>query len=75
MFRRTKNHAWTHPDGTVTRGKKAPSVYCDCGYPMAGKVVRGTLNDSVACNANCTGAVGHDCECSCGGANHGADHS
>ncbi len=24
------------------------------------------------CDSRCTGARGHDCECSCGGANHGA---
>jgi hypothetical protein len=24
------------------------------------------------CDARCMGATGHDCECSCGGKNHGA---
>ena len=26
------------------------------------------------CDSRCTGATGHNCECSCGGSNHGADH-
>ena len=32
----------------------------------------GHYNASVKCNARCTGATGHLCECSCGGVNHGA---
>lgn len=35
--------------------------------------VRGTLKPEVACNEKCTSARGHICECSCAGANHGAD--
>lgn len=31
--------------------------------------------DDVPCDARCTGARGHSCECSCGGENHGKDWS
>lgn len=39
------------------------------------KPIQGFLSPDHKCDARCTGAVGHICECSCGGANHGADHS
>lgn len=34
--------------------------------------VRGTHNPGVPCDSRCTGARGNNCECSCGGKNHGA---
>jgi len=46
-----------------------------CGRERELLRVRGTYNPRVPCNARCTGAHGHDCECSCNGANHGADHA
>lgn len=39
------------------------------GEPVYGRYVK-----EVICNAKCTGAVGHVCECSCGGKNHGAKY-
>lgn len=33
--------------------------------------VRGTFANHKRCDARCTNAKGHTCECSCGGANHG----
>ena len=36
--------------------------------------IDGKKNDKVKCDRRCTGATGHNCECSCGGENHGADH-
>lgn len=54
---------------------------CNCkpNYPghapqMIGKAIEGRLKADHPCDARCTGAVGHNCECSCGGANHGIDH-
>ncbi len=35
--------------------------------------VRGIRNDDKACGPRCRNAKGGDCECSCVGANHGAD--
>src|SRR5712691_11736277 len=34
--------------------------------------VTGTNNPEHKCDARCTNAKGYDCECSCGGKNHGA---
>lgn len=39
--------------------------YFDC-TPLKGRKV-----ETVPCDARCTGARGPNCECSCGGANHG----
>lgn len=36
--------------------------------------IRGALRPDVPCDARCTSARGHNCECSCAGANHGRDH-
>lgn len=33
--------------------------------------VHGTLNESTKCDPRCTSAIGPNCSCSCGGANHG----
>lgn len=38
------------------------------------RYLRGRLRDDVTCDARCTGATGPNCDCSCGGANHGANH-
>lgn len=35
--------------------------------------IRGTVTDH-ECDSRCTSAKGPNCECSCGGANHGAAH-
>lgn len=49
----------------------------DCTCPRCGqqawasKRLEGVKNDGVRCDARCMGAKGHNCECSCGGANHG----
>lgn len=37
--------------------------------------VRGVYNPGKECNAKCMSAIGHDCECRCGGKNHGAGYS
>ena len=38
---------------------------------MDRREIIGTFKAGVKCDARCQGAIGHDCECSCGGANHG----
>lgn len=37
-------------------------------------VVKGRYSENRACDARCTGASGHNCECQCGGRNHGSDN-
>ena len=53
-----------------------PSVACPgCGQKISGKPIEGRYKSDHPCDARCTGATGHSCECSCGGANHGMDHA
>ena len=57
---------WRHFDGD-------PLGICDgCQHMMACGRVQGIFNPAVRCDARCTNARGHNCECSCGGENHGA---
>lgn len=37
--------------------------------------VAGTYSESHKCDSRCLNAKGHDCTCSCGGANHGRGHA
>ena len=46
-----------------------------CGRAVAAKSVRGVFVAEKKCNAKCESSVGHSCECSCGGKNHGAAHA
>lgn len=68
---RTTRHSEFSRDG-ITFGPYLPTATCPAGHEMFGKPVRGTLNPEIKCNAKCQGATGHDCECACGGKNHGA---
>jgi hypothetical protein len=38
---------------------------------VSGREITGTFKSGVKCDARCQGAIGHDCECSCNGRNHG----
>jgi hypothetical protein len=37
--------------------------------------VKGTFSDKHTCDARCMNAKGHECTCSCGGANHGRGYA
>lgn len=43
----------------------------ECKQRLSGRRVEGHLDPNHKCDARCLGAVGHICECSCGGKNHG----
>jgi hypothetical protein len=43
-----------------------------CGKAMTWDWLQGFEVKDVPCDARCTGARGHTCECSCAGKNHGA---
>ena len=60
-------------DGTFYRQYGGdPQGLCDrCRRPMTYGLLQATRNDAVRCDARCTGARGHSCDCSCGGENHG----
>jgi hypothetical protein len=42
-----------------------------CGLRLKIDRIKGTYAPDHRCDARCTGATGHNCECSCGGKNHG----
>lgn len=45
---------------------------CSCGQVGEAKFMKVTVNAEKRCTGICTGASGPNCECSCGGHNHGA---
>lgn len=49
-----------------------PAVTCACGKRVKLMPVKGRYNPDVACNVKCTASKGFNCECSCGGRNHGS---
>jgi len=51
-----------------------PAIRCACGKLAYGRPIKAIRSDH-ACDARCTSAKGHNCECSCGGENHGKDWS
>ncbi len=46
----------------------------ECNASTTGNTIVGKRTGS-KCDPRCTGAAGFDCECSCGGTNHGSDWS
>lgn len=47
---------------------------CNCGKgSLIGKRVTGTHSEK-ACGSKCMGATGPNCDCSCGGRNHGGSY-
>jgi hypothetical protein len=62
--------------GKPTRYGGDPLGVCpQCGHKMEFSFLVATMRPGVACDARCTGARGHTCDCSCGGKNHGAGWS
>lgn len=57
---------------TVYGGDVEVGLCPTCHRAMKYGKLEAHVNQSVKCDARCTGARGHNCECSCGGANHGA---
>lgn len=49
---------------------------CTNGHPWFRlKRIKGTYSKDHKCDSRCLNAKGHDCTCSCGGANHGRGHT
>lgn len=46
-----------------------------CGRALYASQVRGRVVPEIPCGPRCLAATGTSCDCSCGGANHGAGHS
>lgn len=76
------------PDGSVARFTlREPSAFggeyetpttfeaerrCVCGAKAKAEPINGHYSTQHVCDPRCTGARGNCCDCSCGGANHGA---
>lgn len=41
-------------------------------WPLNWHSIQGIVNAEHICDSRCTNARGHNCECACGGANHGS---
>ena len=53
-----------------------PVAACpDCGVKRYGKPVHGRVSHKHKCGGKCRTSLGPNCECSCGGANHGAGYA
>lgn len=46
---------------------------CLCGSQCVSARINGVVSDHV-CDPRCSSATGANCECQCGGRNHGKDH-
>lgn len=46
---------------------------CRCNLPKGGRV-EGHYREDVKCGPRCLNAKGGDCDCQCGGKNHGMNH-
>lgn len=58
-------------------GLEVPTVKCrQCARTgLYARPVNGKFRADKKCDGRCTSARGHNCECACGGKNHGADHA
>jgi hypothetical protein len=65
-----------HYQTSIRGGGVTPYRSCRvCGRGLhRWNMVNGTVRGAVKCTSRCTSATGSDCECECGGDNHGADN-
>lgn len=66
----------THRDRARAMEDAGPGFFScpEHGRSLNYRPVVGTVSET-PCDARCTGARGTSCDCQCGGANHGQDHS
>lgn len=58
---------------TIYGGDVEMGLCPSCGKMMQFGKLKGYVVPDCPCDKRCTGARGHNCECSCGGVNHGSD--
>lgn len=64
---------WKAEDGREFEvGNGVIAYTCSCGAKRKAEPVRGRYVAEKKCSSKCLASIGHDCECSCGGKNHGA---
>src|SRR5262245_49924333 len=63
--------------GKVFRFRGMTALLCrgGCGKAKFAHAVRGKYSAKHPCNARCLTSTGPQCECSCGGKNHGANYA
>lgn len=73
-------HAATCPRYSEVFAKRRASIYSQsdagehyqmCGFYFQHRQIEGHYVADKPCDGRCMGATGHQCECSCGGKNHG----
>lgn len=68
-FERSRNYTVRTPEKARLPEIKCPSH----GLHVTWTQIEGRVSEVHKCDPRCTGARGVNCECQCGGANHGAD--
>lgn len=63
--------SWGGGKPTTYGGDTEMGICADCQKMMSFGALKAFVNPDHKCDARCTSARGHNCECSCGGANHG----
>jgi len=54
-------------------GDQEFGICSSCFRAMDYGQLKATMRPECPCDGRCTGARGHSCDCSCGGANHGSN--
>jgi hypothetical protein len=62
----------TEMTGTWDNGVIRYPHKCETHVRITLRPVQGKYSAEHVCNSKCMASLGHDCECSCGGKNHGA---
>lgn len=80
-FTRTRRRALTASGtelrvmpSTVAHPYNSVEVNCPCGSSATCQPVRGKVSHH-ECGPKCVNATGHNCECQCGGKNHGRGYA
>ena len=74
-----KGYAWESENGVryacARNGDLALEYTCKCcGKLRYARSVLGKFNAHKKCSPKCQASIGFQCECQCGGKNHGASH-
>lgn len=76
---RRRADRWTLADGRIGASTMgcvgAIWIDCACGKRVRLVMLSGKMNPQKTCNGRCLAATSGACECSCGGANHGASYA
>ena len=71
MYQNKEGQELEFDNGSLLSPHSCPSS--NHNYIRLGPVF-GTYSEEKECNGRCMAATGHQCECQCGGKNHGANH-